>query len=250
MADGIVINTDGACRGNPGPGGYAAVIEIPNHSPITVRGGEAKTTNNRMEMLAVIQGVRELTELADVREVPVTIRSDSEYVVNAFNKGWIRNWQRNGWKTAAKKPVKNRELWEQMASLTGPLDITFVHVRGHSGDPMNELCDRIAGQEAEKARASGQDRPVQAEHGSQAEPEPEREQSPFDAGYQACRREITAFLEQLGEIPHPPRRNYADGFEGCRKRVQEFLDRMEKTDAFRPAGPHFEGAQDTDDLPF
>ena len=155
MRNSITINTDGSCHGNPGPGGYAAIIEIPNHGPITVRGGEADTTNNRMEMLAVINGLKELTGLADVSGVPITIRTDSEYVANAFNKGWLDNWQGNGWKTSGRKPVKNQELWQEMLKAAGGLELSFVHVRGHAGDPGNEACDRIANEEAERAGRTG-----------------------------------------------------------------------------------------------
>ena len=247
MQSSITINTDGSCHGNPGPGGYAAIIEIPNHDPITVRGGEADTTNNRMEMLAVINGLKELTELADVSGVPITIRTDSEYVANAFNKGWLEHWQRNGWKTSGRKPVKNQELWQEMLKAVRGLELSFVHVRGHAGDPGNEACDRIANEEAERAGRTGQDQAASAEVDWQAGPErpeaPEEKNKPdgtrgaedaFSSGYELCRLEILDFLERTGESPHPPHWNYTDGFKDCRSRLRQFLDRMEKPAAARP----------------
>ena len=243
MPDGIVINTDGSCHGNPGPGGYAAIIEIPNHNPITVQGGEAGTTNNRMELLAVINGLRELTDLANVSGVPITVRTDSEYVCKAFNAGWLDNWQQNGWKTSGRKPVKNQELWQDLLKLTRGQEVSFVHVRGHAGDPGNEACDRIANEEAERAGRTGRNQTASAEADWQtgaAIPEAPVEvnkpdgtgggEDTFSAGYELCRQEIMDFLKHTGESPHPPQWNYTDGFEDCRSMLRKFLDRMEKPD--------------------
>ena len=151
----ITIHTDGSCLGNPGPGGYAAIIEIPRHDPIVVTGSELDTTNNRMEIRAVIEGLRELTELANVQGTSVEVRSDSKYVCDAFNQHWMENWQRNGWRTANRQPVKNQDLWEELRDLSARADTGFTHVRGHSGDPRNEECDRLANVEANQAARTG-----------------------------------------------------------------------------------------------
>ena len=151
----ITIHTDGSCLGNPGPGGYAAIIEIPRHDPIVVTGSELDTTNNRMEIRAVIEGLRELTELANVEGASVEVRSDSRYVCDAFNQHWMENWQRNGWRTANRQPVKNQDLWEELRDLSARADTGFTHVRGHSGDPRNEECDRLANGEANQAALTG-----------------------------------------------------------------------------------------------
>ena len=152
---GIIIHTDGSCHGNPGPGGYAAIIQIPRHDDIRVQGHDPSTTNNRMEMKAVIEGLAHLGQLADIDGVDVDVGTDSEYVCNGFNKGWLAKWQQNDWRTGGKKAVANRELWEELLRLTRRPNATFTHVRGHAGDPMNELCDRIANEEALKARTNG-----------------------------------------------------------------------------------------------
>ena len=253
MENAITIHTDGSCHGNPGPGGYAAIIEVPNRDPITVQGGETPTTNNRMEMLAVIHGLRELTSRADLAGVPINVRSDSAYVVNAFRQNWLGNWQRNGWRTAKGGPVKNQELWEEMLELTGSLETHFVHVKGHSGDRMNERCDQIANREAEAAAAgkNAQDQGAaahqeQAQHAPARNEDTEQFQPPaeqnadeaadgatdgttdgFAAGYEACRQEMARLLENLKESPHPPNWNYADGFSDCRDQLRKHTSRME-----------------------
>ena len=148
----ITISTDGSCHGNPGgPGGYAAIIEIPQHSPLVVRGGHPETTNNRMELTAVIEGLRELRELANVEGGEIEVRSDSTYVINAFRKGW----QRKGWRKADGQPVLNPDLWQRLLPLTEGVEIIWTHVRGHAGDSRNEECDLIANQEAERAGRTG-----------------------------------------------------------------------------------------------
>ena len=147
----IVIHTDGACLGNPGPGGFAAVIEW-NGDRLTVTGGDPRTTNNRMELSAVIEALRAVNSVLNLRNASVRVRSDSKYVVDAFNQGWLTNWQRNGWRNAKKQPVPNRDLWENLLQEVKGHDIEYVWVRGHAGDPMNELCDRLANEQAGLAR--------------------------------------------------------------------------------------------------
>ena len=143
------IYTDGACKGNPGPGGWCAILNAPGKPELVLQGGEAETTNNRMEMQAVIAGLDKAGPCRDV-----TVYTDSQYIANAFNKNWLGNWQRNGWRTAQKKPVLNQDLWQKLADLAkgdGKRDCKFVWVKGHSGNHLNERADEVASAEAEKA---------------------------------------------------------------------------------------------------
>ncbi|MET0104616.1 MAG: ribonuclease HI [Sedimenticola sp.] len=137
MADRVEIFTDGACRGNPGPGGWGALLRYKGKEK-ELFGGEAETTNNRMELAAVINALKALTRSTQVR-----ITTDSQYVKNGINQ-WIHNWKRNGWKTAAKKPVKNEDLWRELDALVAQHDVEWAWVKGHSGHPENELADTLA----------------------------------------------------------------------------------------------------------
>ncbi|MDO4540260.1 MAG: ribonuclease HI [Syntrophomonadaceae bacterium] len=137
----ITIYTDGACSGNPGPGGWGAVLMAGQHRK-EASGGEAMTTNQRMELTAVIEALK----LLKVTGHPVKVYSDSAYVVNAFNQHWIENWRRNGWINSKKDPVANRELWEDLWGLTRKNEVTFHKVKGHAGDEHNERCDFLARQ--------------------------------------------------------------------------------------------------------
>ena len=150
MNEPAIINTDGACSGNPGPGGFAAIIEV-GESRITVTGGDPDTTNNRMELAALIEALRVINSQSDLGHSHVTVRSDSRYIVNAFNDRWIESWQKRNWRTAKKQPVANRDLWEDLLKEMGPHQAEFVWVRGHSGDPMNEECDRLAVEQSHMA---------------------------------------------------------------------------------------------------
>lgn len=134
----VTIYTDGACDPNPGIGGWAAIL-IFNGTHKELTGGAMESTNNRMEMTAVIEGLRQLKE-----PCAVTLITDSEYVKNAFTKGWLVNWQKRGWKTADKKPVKNQDLWQVMLELAKPHTITWKWVRGHDVDELNNRCDELA----------------------------------------------------------------------------------------------------------
>lgn len=129
--------TDGACRGNPGPGGWGAVLNYQGKRK-TLRGYAADTTNNRMELTAVIEGLRALN-----RACMIEINTDSKYVMQGINE-WIANWKRNGWKTAARKPVKNFDLWRQLDEEVTSHDIHWKWVKGHSGVEGNELADQLA----------------------------------------------------------------------------------------------------------
>ncbi|MDD4839061.1 MAG: ribonuclease HI [Clostridia bacterium] len=140
----IEIYTDGACSGNPGDGGWAAVLFYKNHKK-ELNGGEHNTTNNRMELMAIIQGL-----LALKSPCVVTVFSDSAYAINAFNNGWIYNWQRLGWRTADKKEVKNIDLWQKLLELTNIHKVEFVKVKGHSDNKYNNRCDELAKSAVEK----------------------------------------------------------------------------------------------------
>lgn len=140
----VILYTDGACSGNPGPGGYGAIL-IYNNIEKEVSGGEKNTTNNKMEMMAVIKGLEMLKEPCEVE-----VYSDSAYVVNSIEKGWIYSWKKNGWKKADKKEVKNIDLWERLLKLMEIHKVTFLKVKGHADDELNNRCDRLAVSEREK----------------------------------------------------------------------------------------------------
>jgi ribonuclease HI len=136
----IVVFTDGACAGNPGPGGWAWAV-APDGEP-NGSGGEARTTNQRMELRAALEA---LTALGVGSEAgPIEIVSDSTYVVNCFRDRWYEGWRRNGWRNSKKQPVANADLWEPLVSLVLSGDVTFRWVKGHSGDRMNDLVDALA----------------------------------------------------------------------------------------------------------
>jgi ribonuclease HI len=134
----VTIYTDGACSGNPGPGGWGSVL-IFNDVQKEISGAQKDTTNNIMEITAVLEALKLLKEPCKVK-----VYSDSAYVVNAFNQGWIKNWQKNNWKTASKDPVKNKELWEELYELTEVHDVEFIKVKGHSDNELNNRCDFLA----------------------------------------------------------------------------------------------------------
>lgn len=140
----VDIYTDGACSGNPGVGGYCAILMY-NGAEKVVSGYELETTNNRMELLAVIKGLEALKETCIVN-----VYSDSQYVVDAFLQNWVFSWQQNGWKTAGKKAVKNPDLWLKLLELYGKHKVTFIKVKGHSDNEFNNRCDKIAVSEYKK----------------------------------------------------------------------------------------------------
>ena len=145
----VIAYTDGASRGNPGHGGYGAVLNYTAPSGTThtleLSRGYERTTNNRMELMGVIAALEALT-----RPCEVELHSDSQYVVNAFNKHWVSGWQRRGWKTAAKKPVKNIDLWKRLLAAKQQHEVTFIWVKGHAGHALNERCDQLATVAADK----------------------------------------------------------------------------------------------------
>ena len=134
----VDIFTDGACSGNPGKGGWGAVLRYGNVEK-ELCGGAVDTTNNRMELTAGIEALSALKE-----SCAVTLTTDSKYVVDAIEKGWVYGWQRNGWRKADKKPALNVDLWEQLLPLLKMHKVTFVWVKGHAGHPENERCDKLA----------------------------------------------------------------------------------------------------------
>ncbi len=142
-APSVTIYTDGACSGNPGPGGWAAALQS-GAKRDSISGGAKNTTNNRMELTAAIEALKKL-------KLPcrVTLITDSTYVKNGI-ESWIHNWKKNGWKTAAKKPVINKELWQELDQIASTHEVTWKWVKGHSGNEMNELVDSLAVAELEK----------------------------------------------------------------------------------------------------
>lgn len=140
----VDIYTDGACSGNPGKGGYCAIL-IYNDIEKIISGSESDTTNNRMELLAAISGLNALKE-----PCTVNLYSDSSYLVDAFNLGWISSWESNGWKNSQKKQVKNIDLWEELIKLHKLHSINFIKVKGHSDNEYNNRCDKIAVEEYKK----------------------------------------------------------------------------------------------------
>jgi ribonuclease HI len=137
----VDIFTDGACKGNPGPGGWAAILRMGAHEKELV-GGEAATTNNRMEMTAILRGLTALNE-----PCAVTVHTDSRYVIDGMTQ-WIFGWQKRGWVNAAKKPVANEDLWRELIAAARPHKVSWEWVKGHSGHPENERCDELASAEA------------------------------------------------------------------------------------------------------
>lgn len=134
----VNIYTDGACSGNPGPGGWAAILEFGAHRK-EISGYMAGTTNNRMELFAAISGLGALKEACDV-----CLYSDSSYLIQAFNNGWIENWKRNGWKTSSGSQVENQDLWFILMAQTKKHHIEFIKVKGHADHPQNNRCDELA----------------------------------------------------------------------------------------------------------
>lgn len=134
----VVIYTDGACSGNPGPGGWGAILMYKDNKK-EIAGCKKDTTNNVMELTAVIEGLKLLKYPCEV-----DLYSDSAYVVNAFEQGWIYNWVKNNWKTAGKEPVKNQELWKELYTLTKTHQVKFHKVKGHSDNEYNNRCDELA----------------------------------------------------------------------------------------------------------
>ena len=138
MKKNVEIFTDGACSGNPGPGGWGAVLRFGGREK-ELCGGEENTTNNRMELTAVIEALLALKEPCHV-----TLTTDSKYVCDAVLKGWVYSWQKNGWKKADKKPALNVDLWEKLLPLLDAHEVDFCWVKGHAGHPENERCDALA----------------------------------------------------------------------------------------------------------
>lgn len=145
MNESVVIYTDGACKGNPGPGGWGALLKYGEHER-ELFGGESLTTNNRMELTAVIEALRALK-----RPSRVVVHTDSQYVQKGVTE-WLRNWKQRGWKTADRKPVKNEDLWRALDALLASHQISWRWVRGHSGHPENERADALANRGVPQAR--------------------------------------------------------------------------------------------------
>ncbi len=136
------LHTDGACLGNPGPGGWAAILQWGEHESV-LKGGLPNSTNNEMELMAVIMGLEALK-----RPISIIVVSDSKYVLNGI-QNWLDGWKRNGWKNAKKQPVANQELWQRLDAATQPHRIDWQWIKGHAGHPLNERCDELARAEAQ-----------------------------------------------------------------------------------------------------
>lgn len=134
----VTIYTDGACSGNPGPGGWGAIL-IYKGLEKELSGGEPNTTNNRMELLAAISALRALKEPCNVE-----LSTDSAYLCHGFTQGWLKNWQRNGWLTSQKKPVENKDLWQELLQLDAYHEIKWIKVKGHADNKFNNRCDALA----------------------------------------------------------------------------------------------------------
>ncbi len=144
MTDNVQIYTDGACSGNPGPGGWGAVLLYGQHEK-QLSGGEANTTNNRMELTAVIEALSLLK-----RPCRVTLTTDSKYVADSVTKGWVYGWQKRGWKKSDGKDAINVDLWQRLLPLLQTHEVTFVWIKGHAGHKYNEICDKLAVAESRK----------------------------------------------------------------------------------------------------
>lgn len=144
----LTVFTDGGCSGNPGPGGWAFVL-LSDEGKLEKSGGEEQTTNNKMELNAVIQVLKHINETDDLRDSEIHLHTDSQYVQKGITE-WIKNWVKNGWKTAAKKPVKNKEYWIELKALADQLTVRWHWVKGHAGITYNERCDELVGQEMNK----------------------------------------------------------------------------------------------------
>lgn len=140
----VEIFTDGACSGNPGPGGWGAILRY-NGVEKELSGGERQTTNNRMELCAVLNALSALKEPCEA-----VLTSDSKYVIDSVSKGWVYSWQKKGWKKSDGKPALNVDLWERLLPLLETHNVTFVWIKGHAGHPENERCDALAVKEREK----------------------------------------------------------------------------------------------------
>ena len=148
----VKIYTDGACSGNPGPGGYGVILEY-GEKRRELSGGEAQTTNNRMELLAAIRGLEVLKE-----DCGVELFSDSRYLVDGIKKGWAARWQKNGWMRNAKEPAKNADLWERLMELCARHTVNFIWVRGHADNENNNRCDALAVTAAKNVAGSNTER--------------------------------------------------------------------------------------------
>ncbi len=142
----VHIYSDGACKGNPGPGGYGTILKYKQHSK-ELSGGFANTTNNRMELFAAIAGLEELTEPCLVQ-----LYSDSRYLVNAFNKGWLKSWQARNWRKRDKSAVLNQDLWQRLLKAAEPHQLKLHWVKGHANNPLNNRCDELASKAAKAVR--------------------------------------------------------------------------------------------------
>ena len=169
----VDVYTDGACRGNPGRGGFGAILVYGTREK-ELSGGEPLTTNNRMELMAVITALEALKEPCEV-----TVTSDSRYVTEAVTNGWAESWRQNGWRKADRKQAQNPDLWERLLDLLGRHRVTFIWVKGHAGHPYNERCDKLATAVADSFPAPEKPEQPAASEAEKADADP-AQQSMFD----------------------------------------------------------------------
>ena len=199
----VLVYTDGACSGNPGPGGWAALLVYQGHER-ELTGSEPETTNNRMELTAAIEGLRALNEPCDV-----ALYSDSQYLVKAFQDRWIESWVRKGWKNSKREPVSNRDLWEALVREVARHQVEWLWVEGHSGDAFNERCDMLAVAACQTER--GREPPPTPER------PPRRKMAPPPSSWQEFERKR---LSEEARLVRCPECGYSDGRHGrtCSRR--------------------------------
>ena len=226
QAKSIQIHTDGACLGNPGPGGFGIIIDVDGEER-RFGGGEADTTNNRMELTAALTAIQIVKSLiSDDDTAEIILHTDSKYVTDAFNQDWITGWRTKNWWNANGKPIKNQDLWKEMIEEVKPLNVTFQWVKGHSGDPANEVCDEMANEQAIKyinSEFAGTTPPSETKltQGSL-----EIERIARAQGYEAAIEKMQQHFLGLESGSPPAFRDDVDGYRDCRAQVLEFLQGM------------------------
>ncbi len=239
MADTINVHTDGACSGNPGPGGFAAIIQIQSGQELTVSGGDPHTTNNRMELAAVIEALEVIATVPTWQNAQITVHSDSQYVVKAFNDDWISSWIKKDWRTT-KGPVKNPDLWMRLLDLVRDRNVRYVWVKGHSGDPMNEACDQLAVEQSLFARTQPEYWTSAGNPKSRATPSPAVPVLAPVPNNPVQNDPVLPALEGTGPEKGPDyhagyadgynrgsQLGHQDGYKACRQELARFLNNLE-----------------------
>ena len=231
----IEIHTDGACLGNPGPGGFGITIDVDGEEQ-RFGGGEAHTTNNRMELTAALTAIKIVKSTvpgADKREVK--LHTNSRYVTDTFNQDWLMQWKARNLRNAHGNAIKNQDLWEEMIQEVEHLNITFQWVKEHNDDPANEVCDKMAKEQARRyidTNSAGDKQQPKLPRATAAPSQEQptgpslREEQARIEGYEACKEELNKYLYRLESGPPPTFRDYVDGYRDCRGHILEFIQRM------------------------